>query len=325
MGPLAGFLLRRLLGMIAVLAVLVTGTFFMIRLLHADPAVQVAGLDADPATVARIRAELGLDRPLAVQFADYVVGLAHLDLGSSYEAPITYQAGALGLPVSRVIGERLPWTAGLAGVAIVIVAVFSIPLGMIAGLLTTANQRRRFAAGFTGVSSLIGAIPAFLQATFLSAVFAVWLAWLPVGTGPDIPVWQAIILPAVSIAIGDTFVLARVVRIETLNVLAQDYIRTARSKRLSTATIYLRHVLPNVLTGSLTIGGAIFASLLAGTVIVENVFDWPGIGTRLVNSILVGDYPVIQAAVLLLGTAVVVINTAVDVTLGLLDPRTLNR
>ena len=319
--------------MVAVLAVLVVATFFLVRLSHTDPALQLAGEGASPQDVAQIRSELGLDRPLWVQFIDYVSGLAHFDLGSSYVArgisgPAaggTGTASVGGLPVSGIIADTFPWTAELAATSIVLTALFSIPVGLIAGLLTRDNRQRWFAVGFTGIASVFTSTPAFLQATFLSAVFAVWLAWLPVGTGPNTPVWQAIILPALAIALGDIFLLARVIRVETLNVLAQDYIRTARSKRLPTAVIYLRHVLPNALTPTLTIAGSIFASVLAGTIIVENVFDWPGIGTKLVRSILSGDYPVIQALVLVLGTIVVVINTAVDLVLGFIDPRALNR
>jgi peptide/nickel transport system permease protein len=313
------FIARRVVGMIAVLAVLLVGTFVMVRLFHADPARQVAGPEADPQLVAQVRAELGLNQPIWVQFAQYADGVLHGDFGSSYEAPFAK------LPVARVIGETFPWTAALAGVATLMVVLFSVPIGLVSGILTRDNRHRRFTLVFTGGASAIASIPAFLLATFLSAVFAVWLALLPVGAGPDTPVWEAIILPATALALGDIFILARIIRVETLNVLAQDYIRTARSKRLPAHVLYLRHVLPNVLTAALTLGGSVFASLIAGAVIVENVFDWPGMGTKLVSAILVGDYPVIQACVLILGTAVIVINTAVDLALGFLDPRTLNR
>jgi peptide/nickel transport system permease protein len=323
----ASYIARRLLGMAVVLSILLVATFFMVRLFHADPARQIAGENADPQTVSVLDHELGLDRPVLTQFVDYIQGLARLDLGVSYSSGVSQPAPGkfYGLPVSQIIGQTFPWTLLLAGVAIVLVAVFSLPIGMLAALLTRDGRNRPFEVVFTGSASFVHSTPVFLQGTLLSAVFAVWLRWLPVGTGPFIPVWQAIILPAVAVAIGDIVLLARIIRVETLNALAQDYVRTARSKRLPTLTLYRRHILPNVLTATLTLGGLTFANLLAGTVIVENVFDWPGIGSRLVGAILIGDYPVIQAAVLLLGAGVIVINTGVDLAIGFLDPRTLNR
>jgi peptide/nickel transport system permease protein len=135
----------------------------------------------------------------------------------------------------------------------------------------------------------------------------------------------AIVLPAVAISLRPIAVLARIVRVETLNVLAQDYIRTARSKRLPDRLLYLRHALPNVLTAALTIGGLLFTGLLGGAVIVENVFAWPGLGTAVVDAVLSRDYPVIQGVILMLGAAVVFVNTLVDVLLGLVDPRSVIR
>src|SRR5206468_3573676 len=153
-------------------------------------------------------------------------------------------------------------------------------------------------------------------------VFAVGLRLLPVA-GAD--TWQALVLPVLSVALGPACNVARIVRFETLNVLAYDYVRTARSKRLSTARIYVRHVLPNVMTAALTIFGVLFAQLIAGTVLVENIFARAGLGTALVNAVLYKDYPVIQAGILVLGCTVVVINMMVDIVLGIFDPRSLTR
>jgi peptide/nickel transport system permease protein len=135
--------------------------------------------------------------------------------------------------------------------------------------------------------------------------------------------WKSYVLPALAIAVTPAVAIARIVRLETLKVLSQEYMLTARSKRLPRRIIYVRHALPNLLTGALTIGGLLFAALLGGTVIVENVFAWPGLGTAAVDSILGRDYPTIQAIVLLLGTFVLVVNTAIDIILALLDPRSV--
>src|SRR5690606_34251544 len=144
------------------------------------------------------------------------------------------------------------------------------------------------------------------------------LGWFPIaGTSG----WNSLVLPALAIGIRPAFNLARIVRVEVLDVLAQDYIRTARSKRLPRQILYLRHTLPNVVTSALTIGGLTFAFLVGGTVVVENVFAWPGLGTAVVQAVVARDYPVVQAIVLLLGLSVVVVNAAVDLALVTLDPR----
>jgi peptide/nickel transport system permease protein len=150
----------------------------------------------------------------------------------------------------------------------------------------------------------------------------VFLRLLPVA-GADNPL--SVVLPALAISIRPIVVLARIVRVETLNVLAQDFIRTARSKRLPAVLLYGRHTLRNVITSALTIGGLVFTGLLGGTVVVENVFAWPGLGTVLVQAVLARDYPVIQGVTLFLGIAVVVVNTTIDLLLGVLDPRTAVR
>jgi peptide/nickel transport system permease protein len=191
---------------------------------------------------------------------------------------------------------------------------------MLAAALTRENRNRGFELAFTAVTSTMSALPNFLSATFLAFLFAVWLRWLPVAGASQ---WSAVILPAIAVGLRPLAELSRIVRVETLNVLTQDYVRTARGKRLPARLIYLRHVLPNVLTSALTIGGLVFAGLVGGTVVVENVFAWPGLGTALVQAILARDYPVVQGITLLLGMAVVLVNTAVDTTLKLVDPRVL--
>jgi peptide/nickel transport system permease protein len=210
----------------------------------------------------------------------------------------------------------------LAAVALAFVLIVSVVGGMLTAHLTRDGRRPRTEFGFTIVASVLGTVPDYLLATFLTLVFAVWLTILPVAGAEG---WQSLVLPALALALPSTAVLMRIVRVETLNVLAQDYIRTARSKRLPGRVVYLRHVLPNVVTATLTIGGIMFASIVGGAVVVENVFARPGLGSVLVNAVHARDYPVIQAVMLLLAVLVVCVNTIIDVLLAIVDPRTRNR
>lgn len=305
--------LRRAASLGIVLAALLVASFLIVRLIPGDPARTIAGFDASGEEVERVRQALGLDRPLLTQFVVYTRNALRLNFGESF---VTSE------PVTKIIADRLPETGQLALVALFLVLLLSVPLGMIAGALTREGRNRGAEITFTTVTSIGGALPEFLASTFLAFIFAVWLRWLPVA-GADTS--AAIILPALAISIRPIAILSRIVRVETLNVLAQDYIRTARSKRLPAGLLYLRHTLPNVLTAALTIGGLLFTGLLGGAVIVENVFAWPGLGTAVVSAVLARDYPVIQGVILMLGIAVVLVNTLVDVLLGIVDPRSLIR
>ncbi|TDV56225.1 peptide/nickel transport system permease protein [Actinophytocola oryzae] len=305
------FVLRRLVSTVVIVALLLVATFSLVRLIPGDPTVTVAGLDANPAARAAVREQLGLDRSWLDQLGRYLDALFHGDLGTSF---ITKQ------PVAELLGQRLSVSIQLAGMALLVVLVVSVPAGILAGVLTRDDRRRRTEMGFTTVTSIGGAIPEFLMATLLATVFGVWLRLLPVA-GMD--GWKSLILPAAAVAIRPTLLLARIVRVETLGVLAQDYVRTARGKRLRDTRIYVRHVLPNVITAALALGGVLFAGLVAGAVLVENVFALPGLGTALVTAVVQSDYPVVQGIVMVLGVTVVVVNTIVDLLLGLVDPRTL--
>jgi peptide/nickel transport system permease protein len=311
--PWLGFLGRRLIGLAVVLVALVAATMLMVRVIPGDVALNILGDNASEADRQLVRYELGINRPIPEQFVSYTWGLFHGDMGKSF---ITKQ------PVSEIIANRLPKSAQLAAVSLLLVMLVSVPFGLAAGALTRDGRHRRFEVGFTAVSSVVGSVPQFLTATFLAFIFAVWLRLLPVA-GSD--TWEASVLPILSISLSPIFILSRIVRVETLNVLAKDYIRTARSKRLSAIRIYFRHALPNVLTAALTIGGLLFANLIGGAVLVENIFARAGLGTELVKAILAKDYPVVQGIVIVLGITVVVINTVVDIALSLLDPRTLTR
>jgi peptide/nickel transport system permease protein len=311
--PWVRFLVRRGLGLTAVLAAVTVCVFLMLQLVPGDPVISALGIDASPAEMAQVRSDLGLDEPLAQQFADWVSGIFQGDLGEGFS---THQ------PVTQLIGDRIATSLKLAGGGILIVMLFSVPLGLVAAALTRDDEHPKLEMLFTATTSAVGALPEFLTGTVLAYIFAVELGWLPVAGASG---WESFILPALAVAIAPLATLARIVRMETLDVLAQDYIRTARSKRLPPRRLLFRHVLPNVLTAALTIGGLIFASIIGSAVVVENVFALPGLGTALVDAVLANDYPIVQGITLVLAVAVVLVNAAVDVILALIDPRTLSR
>ncbi|GLY87018.1 ABC transporter permease [Actinoallomurus iriomotensis] len=309
--PWAGYLARRLGGVVAVLAFLIVVTFMIVRWVPGDPARQIVGLTAGEEQVRQVRERLGLTEPLWRQFGTYLRGLAHGDLGTSFTT---------GQPVSSMLSQRLPLTVELAMSALVIVLVVAIPLGTAVGVAQQRGRARVATSSFGVGASVIGAMPEYIAGTVLVYVFALTLRWLPVqgGSGPT-----AMILPALSIAIAPAAVLTRLVRNETAAVLSQDYITMAMSKRLSNTRLLLRHVVPNVVTSTLTLGGLILVALLGGTVVAENVFNMPGVGAEIVHAIVRRDYPEVQGIILVLGLVAVLINLIVDVTLGLLDPRVL--
>jgi peptide/nickel transport system permease protein len=226
------------------------------------------------------------------------------------------------LPVSDIIAQRLPPTLELAVLAFLVAASVAVPLGVTMGVLTRRGRHRRTELGFTTASVVLGTVPDIIVGVVLVAVFAVNLGWLPVAgrSGPD-----SYILPVIALALGPAVILARIVRVEMVGVLEADFVRTARAKRLPAPVIYLGHALPNALTASLTLAGLLLSSLVAATVLVENVFAWPGLGGTIVRSILDKDYMVAQATVLVYGTFVLLVNLVVDIILALLDPRSLIR
>jgi peptide/nickel transport system permease protein len=311
--PWPAFLLRRLFSMLIILVALATATFMLIRWIPGDPAVVIAGDSATSAHVASIRTELGLDQPLLVQYAKFWIGLAHGELGNSF---------VVSEPVGQIIWDRAGASVQLAAAALVLVMLVSIPAGLLAGTFTRDGRHRHSEVLLTGVASIVGAVPEFLTATFLVLVFAVSLRLLPVAGQAN---WQSLILPTLALSLRPIAILTRLVRVETLNVLNQDYIRTAESKRLPARLLILRHVLPNVVSGALTIGGLLFAGLVGGAVVVETVFARNGLGSALVSAVLAHDYPVIQGLLLVLGATVVVVNGIVDVLLAVLDPRSMAR
>ncbi|XVU28339.1 ABC transporter permease [Actinoplanes sp. CA-054009] len=291
--------------------VLVTAAFLMIHVLPGDPVRASLGPTAPLSLIEQRREAMGLNDPLWLQYVNYLGHLVTGDLGVSMTS---------GLPVDEVISSRLGSTVVMALLAFAVAVVISVPLGLLMAVLARSNRNRDWFLTSAGV--VVATIPEFLMAVGLVFVFSVQLGWTPVAgrSGPT-----SYILPVLALAIGPAFMLARIIRVELLSVLQADYIRTARAKRLRPAAIYLRHALPNALTATLTVGGLLLGALVAGTVLIENIFAWPGLGGTIVQSILAKDYPTVQGVVLVYGVGVLLINLVVDVALAVLDPRSAIR
>jgi peptide/nickel transport system permease protein len=311
--PWVRFALRRSGRLLVSLWVLVTASFLMIHLIPGDPVRSALGPTAPAELVAARRAQLGLDDPLFAQYLRFFKGLFTGDLGVSLTS---------SLPVTDVVAQRLPPTLVLAVLAFGVALLLSVPIGLLMGILTRGGRARRAELGFSGTSVVLGSIPEFLLGVGLVWIFGVSLGLLPVA-GRSTP--ASYVLPVLSLSIGPAAALARIMRVDMVAILQADYIRTARAKRLPASRVYLRHALPNALTATITLGGLLLSSLVAGTVLVENVFAWPGLGSTIVSSILQKDYPLVQGIVLVYGVGVLVVNTAVDVALALLDPRSAIR
>jgi peptide/nickel transport system permease protein len=293
--------------------ILVTASFAMIHLIPGDPVRGALGPTAPAELVEARRHALGLDDPLAVQYLHYLKGLVTGDLGTSLGSR---------LPVSDVVAQRLPATLSLAVLAFLAAVALAIPLGVAMGVLTRRGHGRRTELAFTTTSIITATIPDFLIGVTLVYVFGIRLGWLPVA-GDDTA--SSYVLPVFSLAVGPAAILARIVRVEMVTVLEADFVRTARAKRLPARTVYMGHALPNAVTSALTVGGLLLSALVAGTVLVENVFAWPGLGSTIVKSILTKDYPVVQAIVLVYGVGVLLSNLVVDAALAVLDPRSTIR
>lgn len=303
------FLLRRFSRLLVSVWVLITASFAVVYLAPGDPVTASLGPLATAQQIAQRRNSLGLNHPLVIQYWDYITRLLHGDLGQSWST---------GFAVSQVIEDRLSASASLGGLAFLVVIVVSIPAGVVLAILTYGGQHRALEFNFTAVTGLLNAVPTFLLGVGLVYLFGITFPIFPVGGREGL---ASYVLPVAALAAGATASLARIVRVEALTVLEQDYMRTARSKRLPARLVYLRHALPNLLTSALTIGGLLLTDLLAGSVLVENIFAWPGLGLGVANAIEQKDYPLIQAFVLIYGVAVLLVNLAVDLALAVLNPR----
>ncbi|PSK93808.1 peptide/nickel transport system permease protein [Murinocardiopsis flavida] len=287
-----------------VLLCVATVAFFLVRL-SGDPVKVLLPPDATAAQEATLRASLGLDRPLAVQYLDYLWGLPRLDFGTS----LFYDQ-----PVATVLLERLPATLELAAAALAVALLIAVPAGILAAV-------RRGRAGDTGVMAgvLIGqSTPPFWVGILLILVFAVQFRILPAsgyGTAAHL------VLPAVTLAIYSVAVIARLLRSALIDVLGADYIRTARAKGLGTGAVVLRHGLRNASLPVITVVGLEVGSLLGGAILTEQVFAWPGVGRLTVEAVANRDFPLVQATVLFFAATFVLVNLLVDLSYTLLDPR----
>jgi peptide/nickel transport system permease protein len=298
-------MLKRLLSVIPVVFGVLLLTFLLVHLVPGDPVEVMLGESATVADRATLRADLGLDQPLYKQFGSYLNGLAHGDFGKSIH---TQQ------PISEMLAERYPLTVKLALLSLAIGLVIGIPLGIYAALKAGKWQD----VVVTIVSVRLSAMPAFWLGPMLMLIFAVWLGWLPV-SGMDSN--TSIILPALTLGFGLSAILTRMTRTSLLEVLNEDYIRTARAKGLSETRVILQHALRAALLPIITIVGLQMGSLLAGTVITETIFSWNGIGRLLVESIEKRDYPVTQACVLVVALSYVFVNLLTDIAYRMADPR----
>jgi len=300
-----GFLLPRVFSAALVVFGVVCLVFLLVHLIPGDPVELMLGESARAADREALRSALGLDRPLPVQLADYLTGLMRLDLGASLHSQ---------RPIAGLLAERIPPTLELAGVALGLAVLLALPLGIVAAL----KKDTAWDLGAMSFSMLGVSVPNFWLGPLLILVFSLWLGWTPV-SGRDAP--GSIILPAITLGASLAAILARMVRSSLLEVLGDDYVRTARAKGLSEPAVVWRHAMRNAWLPVITLIGLQFGALLGGAVITETVFSWPGIGSLLVESIQRRDYPVVQACVLVISLGYVLVTTVIDLVYAWIDPR----
>ncbi|SFB85190.1 glutathione transport system permease protein [Polaromonas sp. OV174] len=298
------YLLKRLLGLTPTLLIVAVLVFLFVHMLPGDPARLAAGQDADQQTVELVRQELGLDKPLPEQFVTYFKHVAQGDFGTSLRTR---------RPVSTEIAERFMPTLMLTLTSMIWAVIFGMAIG-----ITSAVFRHQWPdrLGMTIAVSGIS-FPAFALGMLLMQVFSVQLGWLPT-VGADS--WKHYILPSITLGAAVAAVMARFTRASFIEVIQEDFVRTARAKGLKERTVIFKHCLRNALIPVVTMMGLQFGFLLGGSIVVEAVFNWPGLGRLLVDSVTMRDYPVIQALVLLFSLEFVLINLIVDVLYGFINP-----
>jgi ABC-type dipeptide/oligopeptide/nickel transport system permease component len=302
---MSGYLARCVIAGVITLLVISSIIFLMIRLLPGDPARVIAGEMATEQDVALLRSRLNLDKPLTVQYGIFLSDLVHGNLGTSARTQ---------LPVMEEVLARLPRTIRLAVVSMFIATLLGVPAG-----LAAAFRRYSIFDLLVSFGTLCGvSMPVYWLGLMLIVLFAVKLGWLPAAGADDL---TSVILPGVTLAMYSIGLITRMTRASTLDVLCQDYIRTARAKGLPAGALVYRHVLRNVLIPVVTTVGLQFGALLGGAVLTESVFGWPGMGLLLVDSIFSRDYPMIQGIVLVFSALVISMNLLVDVLYAYIDPR----
>jgi ABC-type dipeptide/oligopeptide/nickel transport system permease component len=305
--------LRRVLQAIPVLVMASIAIFALLHLVPGDPAVMLAGQDATPAVVDAVRRDMGLDAPLPVQYLLWMGHVLRGDLGKSYMTR---------LPVTELLGNALPATIELGTAAILFAVLIALPTGIIAAIW----RQRPPDWICTVFNGLALGIPTFWMGILFIIVFALVLGWLPPGGRVELlrdpgQAWRSLLLPAITLGLPIGAALSRFIRAAMLEVLQEDYIRTARAKGVPNRRVILRHAFRNALIPIVTVLGIQFGRLLGGAVIVESVFAWPGVGRMILQAVLNRDYLLVQGALLLLVISFITINLIVDLLYGVLDPR----
>ena len=298
-------LLLRLLFTIPAIWLILTMVFLLVHIVPGDPVQQMLGFGARAEDLDRLRHALGLDQPLRVQYGRYLAGLARGDWGQSFR---------FQLPVLRLVLERYPATLELALVGLLACAGIGIPAGVWA-----AHRRGHAADRAVGFFTLLGlSVPNFALGPLLILLFSIVLGWLPVSGrgGPS-----HLVLPAITLGGALAAILTRMVRSSMIEELSSDYVRTARAKGLRAPAVLFRHAFRNALIPIITILGLQFGTLLAGTIVTENIFSWPGIGRLAVQAIQSRDYPLLQGCILMIALSYVLVNFATDILYALVDPR----
>lgn len=308
-----GYLIRRILAAVPVLGIVALVVFLILRLTPGDPAAIIAGDTATPEQLDRIRASLGLSEPIYIQFVTWIGRLLHGDLGVSLISNV---------PVGDMIGQRLEPTISVALTTMVLSILVAVPLGVLAAW----KHRSLIDRGVMALSVLGFSVPVFVIGYVLIQVFAIDLRWLPVqgfrsiarGFGPFL---ERIILPTIALSFIYVALIARITRAAMLDVLNEDYVRTARAKGLAEVAVLLNHALRNAAVPVITVIGTGFALLISGVVVTETVFNLPGIGRLTVDAVLARDYPVIQGVILVTSALYVAVNLLIDIAYTLFDPR----
>ena len=304
---------RGLIGAVPVLLLVSLITFALMRFIPGDPSAAIAGISATPQQIEAIRRDLGLDQPLLTQLLRWYAGMLHGDLGRSI---------LLGRDVVGATLERLPVTLALSAYALVLTLVFGLAFGIVAAL-----RQNSWVDQAAMMLSMLGiSVPNFFLGLMMIILFSVQLGWLPTGgyvafTQNPWEWFRTSTMPAVSLALLQMGLLARITRSTMLEVLRQDYVRTARAKGLPERTVVLKHALANALIPITTVVGIVISLLISGAVVTETLFSIPGMGQLLTSAVLNRDYPMVQGALLLVTAFLVLINIAVDMCYALLDPR----
>ena len=307
------YIARRVATLVATLCFVSVLVFVVIRVLPGDPALVIMGTEGSPEAVARLREAMGLNRPIVVQYADWLWRALNGDLGVSIQYDV---------PVGRLVLSRLPLTLPLTLMAAGLMVLTALPLGLYA-----ATRHRRLGDYAAMVVSQVGiAVPSFWAGLLLILLFSVRLGWVQSGgfegwSGGLWPGVRSLLLPAVALGLFQAAVLVRATRSSVLDVLREDYVRTARAKGVSETRVLGKHTLRNALIPVVTVAGIQLGQLMAGSIVLESVFALPGLGRLALGAITARDLPVVQGVTLFVASCIVLINFAVDLAYGFLDPR----